>query len=158
MKKVLMTMMVVSAILACSSSPQAVELSQTEKDVIEYARQHVGEMVHGKTFIIEGIDTLLADDLPVLKADEQNIEANEALADVYTTWKRSEYGLDEIRMKPQYDGYWRLVYKVGVGNATIRILMDSTGTVPIMTEDEFCKMMNKSKCNDDGSGLPKFHF
>lgn len=153
-----MTMMVVVAIVACSSSPQAVELYQTEKDVIEYARQHVGEMVQGKTFTIEGIDTLLVDDLPVLKADVQSIEANEALADVYTTWKRSEYGLDEIRMKPQYDGYWRLVYKVVVGNATIRILMDSTGTVPVMTEDEFCERMNKLKCNGDGIGLPKFHF
>ena len=158
MKKVLMTMVVVAAIVACSSSPQAVELSQTEKDVIEYARQRVGEMVQGKTFTIEGIDTLLADNFPALRADRYSIEANKVLADVYVTWRRSEYGMDEVRMKPQYDGYWRLVYKVGVGNSTIRVLMDSTGTVPIMTEDEFCERMNKLKCNDDGSGLPKFHF
>ena len=139
-------------VVSCSDKPQETELSQTEKAVIEYARQHVGEMVHGKTFTIEGIDTLLTDDLPVLKAEEQSIEANEALADVYATWKRSEYGLDEIRMKPQYDGYWRLAYKVGIGNGIMRVLMDSMGIVPVMTEKEFFDKMNALKCNKDVSG------
>ena len=150
--------MAVAVVVACSSSPQAVELSQTEKDVIEYARQRVGEMVHGKTFTNEGIDTLLSDDIPALKADECSVEANEVLGDVYITWKRYRHEFERVRMKPQYDGYWRLVYKVGIDNATIRILMDSTGKVPVMTEDEFCERMNKLKCNGDGSALPKFHF
>lgn len=157
MKKVLITM-AVAVVVACSSSPQAVELSQTEKDVIEYARQHVGEMAQGKTFTIEGIDTLLSDDIPALKADECSVEANEVLGDVYITWKRYRHELERVRTKPKYDGYWRLVYKVGVGNSTIRILMDSTGTKPIATEEEFCERMNKLKCNDDGNGLSKFHF
>lgn len=158
MKKVILMMMMAVAVVACSNSPQELELPQTEKDVIGYARQHVGEMVEGETFTIDGIDTLLSDDIPALKADECSVEANEVLGDVYITWKRYRHELESVRMKPQYDGYWRLVYKVGVGNATIRILMDSTGTVPVMTEDEFCERMNKLKCNGDGSGLPKFHF
>lgn len=84
MKKILITM-AVEVVVACSSSPQAVELSQAEKDVIEYARQHIGEMVQGKTFTIEGIDTLLSDDIPALKADECSVEANDVLGDVYIT-------------------------------------------------------------------------
>ena len=149
--------MMVAAIVGCNS-PQVNELSQTDKDVIEYAQKHIGQIMQGESFTIEGIDTLLSDDIPALKANKYSIEANDALGDVYITWKRYRHELERVRMKTQYDGYWRLVYRVSVGNATIRILMDSTGKVPVATEEEFCERMNKLKCNDDGSGLPIFHF
>ena len=156
MKKLLFAFAVVLA--ACGNKPQAIEISQTEKTVIEYARQHVSQMMQGEMFTIEGVDTLLSDEVPVLKSDKYNIAAIEVLGDVYITWKRYRHEQDKVRIKPQYEGYWRLVYKVGIGNATVRILMDSTGTVPVATEDEFCERMNKLECNDDGTGIPRFHF
>ena len=156
MKKILVFLMVLTA--SCIEKQQSPELSQTEQSIIEYARQHVSQMMQDKTFTIEGIDTLLTDDIPALKAEKYSIQANEVLGDVYITWKRYKHELERVKIKSQYDGYWRLVYKVGVGNITIRILMDSTGMIPVATEEEFYKRMNKLKCNDDGSGIPKFHF
>lgn len=156
MKKILVFLMVLTA--SCSEKQQSSELSQIEQSIIEYARQHVSQMMQDKTFTIEEIDTLLTDDIPALKSEKYSIQANEVLGDVYITWKRYRHELERVKIKSQYDGYWRLVYKVGVGNITIRILMDSTGMIPVATEEEFCERMNKLKCNDDGSGIPKFHF
>lgn len=177
MKKVLITM-VMAAIVGCSSSPQAVELSQTEKDVIEFARQHVSKMVQDKDATIEGVDTLLYDDSPYLndekwdsvitsyskgKTTNKELSAyisnrTEHVAAIYTSWRRYLHDNEQLKGEKKYEEYWHKIYRVSFGGSTIRIIMDSSGEKPIETEDDFCKRMNNKKVNTSPDGTPMFHF
>lgn len=61
----------------------------------------------------------------------------------------ARYVIDEIKLDKRWESYWRTVYTVrviikGLGH-DYRILMDSTGTKAIATEEEFRKMMNEKE-------------
>jgi hypothetical protein len=177
MKKVIL-MMMMAAVVACSNSPQELELSQTEKDVIEYAREHVSKMVQDKDVTIEGIDTLLYDDSPYLndekwdsvitsyskgKTTDKELSdyisnKTEHVAAVYTSWRRHSYDNEQLKGERIYEEYWHKVYCVSFGGSTIRVIMDSSGEKPIETEDDFCKRMNNKKVNTSPDGTPMFHF
>jgi hypothetical protein len=81
---------------------------------------------------------------------------SDALMAISKTWKFSriktdnaKYLIDEIRLDKRWEPYWRTVYTVkiftkGYGHE-YRVMMDSTCTKAITTEEDFRNMMNKKE-------------
>ena len=175
---IILAVMAFPLMVACDKSNKISDMSQTEKNVIEFARQHVSKMVQDKEATIEGVDTLLYDDSPYLsdekwdsvitsykkgRTTEKELSdyiSNQTknVADVYASWRRTIYDNNQLKGKKEYENYWHKVYRVSFGVSTIRIIMDSSGETPIETEDDFCKRMNNKKVNMTPEGTPMYGF
>ena len=81
---------------------------------------------------------------------------SDALMAISKTWKFSriktdnaKYLIDEIKLDKRWEPYWRTVYTVNVFIKGLyheyRVMMDSTCTKAITTEENFRNMMNKKE-------------
>lgn len=175
---IMLLVMMILLVVSCGQNNKTENMSQTEKNVIEFARQHVSKIVQDKEATIDGIDTLLYDDSPYLsdekwdsvitsykkgRTTEKELSdyisnKTQNVADVHASWRRTIYDNNQLKGKKEYENYWHKVYRVSFGGSTIRIIMDSSGETPIETEDDFCKRMNNKKVNMTPEGTPMYGF
>ena len=164
MKKVLMTM-VVSAIVACSSSPYG----QGGENACLYVKEQVSGLRDDIAKVeVMGEDSLLSDivlsfergsfakagvdfwDGNISREEYQKIidERAQLLQDIQNSWQFSMVVNDSLKQLSKYDGMWRKVYKVLVtmksgDTKEPRVLMDNDGITPRMLEMDFGRQLEE---------------
>ena len=165
MKQLFLFVTILFGIIACKQSPYG----QGGKNAIQFLKEQATASAEDiESIEVTGEDSLLCDraltlnEVALAKAgadyaagniNKDNYQAiidkfSQIATDISFSWQYSIAVNDSLRKLDKYDSDWRKVYEVTTTmksgtTVTTRILMDSDGMTPRMTEKQFAEELNE---------------
>lgn len=148
MKKVLMTMVVVAAVMACTSSPYG----QGGDNACQFVKEQAPGLRDDIAKVeVVGEDSMVVYDVPMLMEELKSKEADADL-NIITCKELREFAESISKQQEVRVVYWVAVIKKSSKQEVIGVIMEADGTTPYMLRDEYIQMekpFNESRLADE---------